>query len=104
MMTFTTYFHGTLLSLRNGVPVVCVALKTEFAKKHTPKTLDVLTRLGYENWYFETDYVEQNIDKIRETSEMMLSSDLKSEIIARMDIEAQSFSEFQNALLKALEG
>ena len=103
-MTFTTYFHGTLLSLRNGVPVVCFALKTEFAKKHTPKTLDVLKRLGYEEWYFETDYVEQNIDAIKRTAEMMLTSDLKSNIIERMDCEAQSFSKFQDALLKAVEG
>ena len=102
-MTFTTYFHGTLLSLRNGIPVVCMALKTDFAQNHTPKTLDVLTRLGYESWYFETDYVEQNIDAIKETAEMMLSTDLKSEIIERMEQEAQSFSSFQKALLKALE-
>lgn len=60
-LTFTTYFHGTMLSLRNGVPVICIALKTEFAKRHTPKTLDVLTRLGFEDWYFETDYVSQNL-------------------------------------------
>lgn len=26
-ITFTTYFHGTLLSLRNGTPVVAIALK-----------------------------------------------------------------------------
>ena len=103
-MTFTTYFHGTLLSLRNGVPVVCFALKTEFAKQHTPKTLDVLKRLGYEEWYFETDYMEQNIDAIKKTAEMMLNSDLRSKIIERMDLEAQSFSKFQEALLKAVEG
>ena len=102
-MTFTTYFHGTLLSLRNGVPVLCIALKTEFSKNHTPKTLDVLTRLGYESWYFETDYVEQNIEAIKETAEIMLAKSFKSEIVERMDCEAESFSKFQEALLKALE-
>ena len=102
-MTFTTYFHGTLLSLRNGVPVLCIALKTEFSKRHTPKTLDVLTRLGYESWYFETDYVHQNIDAIKKTAKLQLASDLKSEITERMDQEAQSFSVFQEALSKALE-
>ncbi len=102
-MTFTTYFHGTLLSLRNGVPVLCIALKTDFAKSHTPKTLDVLIRLGYESWYFETDYVKQNIDAIKKTAEKMLALDLKSEIIMQMDREAQSFSLFQQALSKALE-
>lgn len=102
-VTFTTYFHGTLLSLRNGVPVVCVALQTEFAKHHTPKTLDVLTRLGYEAWYFETDYITQNVVRIKETAEKMLASDWRSEINERMDQEARSFLLFQQALTKALE-
>ena len=102
-MTFTTYFHGTLLSLRNGVPVICIALKTDFAKKHTPKTLDILTRIGYESWYFETDYIKENIEEIKKTAEIMLTLDLKSEIIVQMDREAQSFSLFQQALLKILE-
>ena len=32
-VTFTTFFHGTMLSLRNGTPLICIALKTDFAKK-----------------------------------------------------------------------
>lgn len=102
-LTFTTYFHGTLLSLRNGTPVICISLVTEFGKVHTPKTLDVLKRVGYESWYFETDYVHKNLDRIKERAEEFLSGDYKQEIIARMDREAESFLSFQNALTRILE-
>lgn len=101
-LTFTTYFHGTLLSLRNGVPVICISLKTEFGKKHTPKTLDVLTRLGYASWYFETDYAVQNVEAICQKADALLAADLKEEIIARMDQEAESFMAFQAALSEKL--
>ncbi len=93
-MTFTTYFHGTLLSLRNGTPVICVALDTEFAKTHTPKTLDVLTRLGFPQWYFKTDYQKQNIDAIKRQADDFLVNDYRREILDAMDKEAQSFDTF----------
>jgi len=97
-MTFTTYFHGTLLSLRNGTPVICVALNTEFAKVHTPKTLDVLTRIGFSEWYFKTDYQTQNVDLIRQKADEFLTQDYRERILAAMDREAESFEHFNNAL------
>ena len=97
-LTFTTYFHGTMLSLRNGVPVICIALKTEFAKKHTPKTLDVLTRIGCQDWYFTTDYKTENTLDIIKTADRLLKEDLTEEIKKKMDVEAQSYNAFKAAL------
>ncbi len=97
-LVFTTFFHGTMLSLRNGVPLICIALKTDFAKKHTPKTLDVLTRLGYEDWYFETNYTDENLAEIQSKAEELLRIDLKQDILCKIDREAESFREFKQAL------
>lgn len=97
-LTFTTYFHGTMLSLRNGVPLICIALKTEFSKRHIPKTLDVLTRLGYEDWYFETDYVSQNMDAIKAKADKLLDASIGKQILERMDREAESYKAFRSAL------
>lgn len=102
-LTFTTYFHGTMLSLRNGVPLICLALKTEFAKHHTPKTLDVLTRLGHADWYFETDYKGQNFAGIRQKAEELMQQDMKQDIIQRMDREAESYASFHDALSRVLD-
>ncbi len=102
-LTFTTFFHGTLLSLRNGVPLICIDLNTEFGKKHTPKTLDVLKRVGFEDWYFSTDYKSKNLDKIKAKADDLLAGDYHDAIIAAMDKEAESFEVFNNAL-KAIAG
>lgn len=101
-LTFTTYFHGTMLSLRNGTPLICIALNTEFSKKHTPKTLDVLKRVGFEDWYFETDYVTQNLDEIKAKSDFLLSSNIKTNIIQAVEHEASSYCEFENNLRKLI--
>ena len=97
-ITFTTFFHGTLLSLRNGVPVICIDLGTDFGKKHTPKTLDVLSRLGFNDWYFETDYKSINLDSIKNKSDELINGDFRTLIIEAMDKEAQSFNTFNSAL------
>ena len=102
-LTFTTFFHGTLLSLRNGVPLICIDLNTEFGKKHTPKTLDVLKRVGFEDWYFSTDYKSKNLDKIKAKADELLAGDYHDAIISAMDNEAESFEAFNNAL-KAIAG
>ena len=102
-LTFTTYFHGTMLSLRNGVPLICIALRTDFAKKHTPKTLDILSRLGYEDWYFSTDYKEENAEKIKAKADELLNSALASEIKTRLDKEAESYSQFKHSLNNVID-
>lgn len=101
-LTFTTFFHGTLLSLRNGAPLICIDLNTEFGKNHVPKTLDVLKRLGFEDWYFRTDYKGLNFDKIREKADILLNSQMKKEILEKMDKEADSFELFLKALDKEM--
>ena len=102
-MTFTTYFPGTLLSLRNGVPVICIALETEFAKVHTPKTLDVLTRLGFPDWYFKREEGRIDLVRIRQTAERFLQEDFRQRICDAMDAEAQTFRPFAEALGKLID-
>lgn len=97
-ITFTTFFHGTLLSLRNGVPVICIDLGTEFGKKHTPKTLDVLTRLGFENWYFKTDYKTLNIESIKNKADELIRGEYYDSIVDAINKEALSFDVFNSAL------
>lgn len=102
-LVFTTYFHGTMLSLRNGVPLICISLRTEFGKKHTPKTLDVLQRLGFDDWYFETDYVSQNVEAIREKADVLLSLDCKDKILAAIEREADSYFAFDEKLSSIID-
>lgn len=102
-LTFTTYFHGTMLSLRNGVPVICVALDTPFSQKHTPKTLDVLERLGFSEWYFHTDYKSVNVNAIRAKADQLLDQQVRDCILSRIEHEAQSFNGFMDVFKKVLK-
>lgn len=97
-ITFTTFFHGTMLSLRNGVPVICIALETEFAKQHIPKTLDVLSRLGYEDWYFKTDYISENFESIKAKADELIAMPNRKEIQEKVNQEAMSYHAFRLAL------
>lgn len=101
-ITFTTYFHGTMLSLRNGIPVICISLKTDFSKKHDSKTLDLLKRLNYSDWYFSTDYKKENFDSIKNKALELLSKNIRNEILNKMNDEAQSFYVFKNELDKLI--
>ncbi len=97
-MTFTTFFHGMLLSLRNGIPVVCIALDSPFGKVHTPKTLDLLSRLGFAHWYFETDYKTLNVERIQNQANEFLVQEYRQQILDAMDREAESFEVFDKTL------
>ena len=101
-ITFTTFFHGTMLSLRNGVPAICITWVSEFSKKHTSKNLDLLNRLGFSDWHFHTDCKRINIDNIKQKSDQLLSGQYKDKIIEKMDAEAESFNVFKDALGKII--
>lgn len=88
--------------MKNGVPLICIDLNTEFGKHHVPKTLDVLKRLGFDDWYFRTDYKGLNFDEIKEKADILLNSQLKKEILEKMDKEADSFKLFLKALDKEI--
>ena len=96
-LTITTYFHGTLLSLRNGTPAAVLALDTEYTRNHISKTLDFLTRVGLEKWYF-TD-----IMSLGAGAEEILKKDRKEEIISAMNKEAESYNVFKECLKGILE-
>ena len=101
-VTFTTFFHGTLLSLRNGIPVICIDLGSDFGKKHIPKTLDVLTRLSFEDWYFKTDYKYINFNQIKEKADELINGSFYELIIEAMNKEAETFEGFNEALMSLI--
>lgn len=97
-VTFTTYFHGTMLSLRNGTPVICVALETEYSKNHMTKVEDFLRRIDWQDCYFHTDYKGENQEQIKSKADQLLNDDYHDVIIERMNTEAQSVEVFLQEL------
>lgn len=53
-LTLTNFFHGTLLSLRNGTPVIAVD-HTAFGTAYKGKLQDVCERVGISDCFFKLD-------------------------------------------------
>ena len=97
-VTVTTYFHGTMLSLRNGVPVLSIALDTDYSLYHKTKVEDLLGRLCLSDCYWKTDYRSQNIEEIKNKLYELIISDSRNRILETINKEAQSFIPFLTAL------
>lgn len=88
-LTFTTFFHGTLVSLRNGIPVIAIALDSEYAQTHTTKVQDFLRRINMESCYFKTDYSRKYDTEIRKKADELLNATMQKTILKQMETEAK---------------
>ena len=94
-LTITSFFHGTLVSLRNGVPVIAIALESEYSKNHMTKVQDFLRRVGLEDCYVHTDFKKAGLAAIKQKADQLLNSeDMREIILKRMEREAQSVAVF----------
>lgn len=94
-LTITSFFHGTLVSLRNGVPVIAIALESEYSKNHMTKVQDFLHRVGLEDCYVHTDFKKAGLSAIKQKADQLLNSeDMREIILKRMEREAQSVAVF----------
>lgn len=101
-VTITTYFHGTLLSLRNGVPVICIALEDEFTSKHESKVEDFLKRVELSDCYYHMRFIEQNKEVLKERIDALINEMANNSLIRRMNKEADTSRDFFNEIEKEL--
>ena len=91
-----------MLSLRNGTPVVAIALINEFSEVHTTKVEDVLDRLNLEeNYYKIIDYTDVEVKhQLKKKIDYYLNNNVSETIIDRMNKEAETSTIFFKALGK----
>ena len=114
-VTLTHFFHGTMLSLVNGVPVIPIEFVNEFSSKNKTKIKDVMERLDLLSWRFEADYRNHSfIQKVLQKSHLkkdsslwnpvceliddFLVSDYRELIKSRLFEESKSYGNFYDAL------
>lgn len=100
VVTFTTYFHGTLLSLKNGVPVISIALRNDFNKTHVSKVEDVLERLKMSDCYFDLE--KKNYTAIKAKACQLMNSFDRKKLASDIAKESESYSAFKEAFEKAI--
>lgn len=95
-ITFTTYFHGTLLSLKNLTPVIALALENEFNSTHISKVEDVLKRLGLSELYYSASDSNQNLIK-EKANDLIVNFD-KNRLFQSINTEMESYQIFKRKL------
>ena len=119
--TLTHFFHGTMLSLVNGTPVIAIEPVTDFSVKHTTKIKDLLTRLGLEEWREENDCRNRSFadkvlyrlglkenrllwDRVANKIDSFLNDDWSKHIHEKCSAEAQTYLSFYKSLNNFLKG
>ena len=100
-LTVTSFFHGTLLSLCNGTPVINYDF-SDFSKKNEGKICDVMKRLDLSDCHFKS---KNDFDLIVKKAEEILSdrAAYSTKITESMSALADSSDKFFEQLSKSLE-
>lgn len=102
-LTFTQYFHGTLLSLKNSTPVIPIDINNYYSKKYDTKIKDLLKRLNLLDCYFtESSLNEIEWGKVKEKANELLSYTNKDTIQRAINLEAENYCTFKQTLEKTL--
>lgn len=114
-VTLTHFFHGTLLSLRNGTPVIPVEMLDGYSSQNVTKIEDLLTRLDLLSWrevidhrsYSKLQRAADRVfhrgdkavwDRVISKIDCFLEEDQSQLIFERLQQEAKSFHSFSDAL------
>lgn len=99
-VTFTRYFHGTILSLKNGTPPITLDPWKMEDENHITKINDLYIRLDLLNHYFKKKrrYTNEEIDEIKARAEEFIAHPDKVEIAAAVEKEALNYFNLKEAL------
>lgn len=99
-LTITTYFHGTLLSLKNQTPVLCIALNNSYNVTHRSKVEDFLKRVNLEDFYIPYNLIHKDSKQVVKLMDQLINDEsIRISISHEMNREAESYIPFYNQLL-----
>lgn len=106
-ITFTSYFHGTMLSLVNGTPVISVDRLPENEKQIT-KLHELYNRLDLDGFYWRKQgkFSTQTLESIKKTANRLVTIQLKDKILQEVKKESkscESFFDYLNCLKRDME-
>lgn len=105
-LTVTDYFHGTLLSLKNNIPVISIDM-SNYKDKYESKIKDLLYRkLKLMDFYFDIDLIRsaEGLKKLKSVGDRALLGFYEKEIILNLLEYEKEFDSFKNKFDKILVG
>ncbi len=102
-LTLTTFFHGTMLSLVNRMPVLSFDYLPETERQHT-KLHELYDRLGLQKMYYrgQRDYAGDDLKAIEAAALDLFEHPPTAEIAAALEKEAESYDSLK-AFIRSLE-
>lgn len=98
-ITITHYFHGNLLSLKNGTPTILIEQKSDYNQMYCSKIRDFMQRIDLIDCCFFIDELQNDSEKFRVTVEKLLSDKTYcNKLSTGINKEQQSYESFHNAL------
>lgn len=104
-LTFTTFFHGTMLSLVNGIPVLSFDYYGIKGSCQKTKILDLFERLDLMEFYHEGKrrYEEDDITEIGNKAKTLLDNPPTERILLAIKKESSSYQSFHDALSELMD-
>lgn len=96
--TFTSYFHGTIFSLKNGTPTITMERNFKYSNAYVTKTKDLLCRLNLSDYYFDLE--KQTVEQISQQIKMYQTNPQKERILKALEKESNTAKIFVDHLRK----
>ena len=103
-VTVTSFFHGSLLSLKNGCPTVATDYWYQIDEEHITKIHDLYKRLDLMKHYFFMSDVktDKDFEEIKDRIEFFIQNPDKEAISKALNKESESYNSFKDALSEIL--
>lgn len=103
-VTFTHFFHGNLLSLKNGTPTVVIENRSAYNAAHNSKVRDFMERTGLLDFCYYKDETEENKQEISNAvcDRIEHRAVYEKRIREGIEKEAESFYDFLDSLKSLL--
>lgn len=95
-VTFTSYFHGTIFSLKNGTPTITLERNIKYSNDYITKTKDLLYRLNLGDYYFSPE--RQTVEQIQQQIEKYQAQSQRKRILGELEKESKSAEALLNQL------
>lgn len=104
-VTVTRFFHGSLLSLKNGTPTIATDYWYKVKEDHITKIGDLYHRLDLMDHYFYMPEFrsKESIQIIKDRIEFYIEHPDREKILGALEKEEKSYQSFRNALEACLE-
>jgi polysaccharide pyruvyl transferase WcaK-like protein len=101
-LTVTDFFHGSLLSLKNGTPVISID-SSGYEGEYESKAFDFFTkRVDLPEFFYRHSFEEEDLASFKKQAFNALQTDYSEIIPNALQRESESFTSFQEALTQLL--